>query len=104
MWAGPTSSQSNNESLFFQAARGFDKKGRVFELGASASRLKQIKRSSSSIEGASADEIKKMKALVEELTQTRQQMTEEQETMKQQMLQEQEMRLQQMSREQEMMK
>ncbi|KAK4253825.1 hypothetical protein QN277_010450 [Acacia crassicarpa] len=43
-----------------------------------------------------ADEIKKMKALVEELTETRQQMTLDQEMMREHMIKEQEMMKQQM--------
>ena len=43
------SSYSDNESLFIQAAGGFDKRGRVFGMGGSASELKSsAKRSSSS--------------------------------------------------------
>ena len=49
-----SSSQSDNEDLFIQAVGGFDKKGRVFGLGASASRVRASKRSSSDVGGVSA--------------------------------------------------
>ncbi|KAI9099087.1 hypothetical protein K1719_024854 [Acacia pycnantha] len=57
----PTSgfSHSDNENFFIEATEGFNKKGKVFGLG--ASRLKSRKRSSSYVRGVSADELKKMK-------------------------------------------
>ncbi|KAK4270493.1 hypothetical protein QN277_023523 [Acacia crassicarpa] len=99
----PSSSVCDNDSLFIQAAGGFDKKGRVFGYGAAASRLKPTKRSSSGIEDVSADEMKKMKALTAQMTQEQERMLEEQEKMRQMMIQEREMMEERMAKEREMM-
>ncbi|KAK4263613.1 hypothetical protein QN277_029002 [Acacia crassicarpa] len=61
----PASSQSDNENLFIQATRGFDKKGRAFKLGSSANQVKATKRSSNHIGvvSASKHELKRVKTL-----------------------------------------
>ncbi|KAK4279126.1 hypothetical protein QN277_016879 [Acacia crassicarpa] len=73
----PTSSYADNESLFIQAAGGFDKKGRVFGMGASAGELKSsMKRSSGSI-GSVAPDDKRVKTLEAKVKEQEAQMKEQ---------------------------